>query len=656
MRDKLIWFIIIAMSINILCAPLIGHAEGKIEVSTKVKGASVEYKIKNKTESVIEAIRIDEKLKDRNGNVIDSSSIEGGEVGAGADASLSGKAYSSHAGNFNVEYSIKCKIAGVEGMQDIVSGEQKLNLSDIRISVSYSAHPSGTVLKDTSVAYTAELESKSDMPIYNVVVIDSVHGELGKIEVLEPNKKVAVSKSFKISESAESYIILKFDDPFSDNEKIERALYDTKLAIDVSRTVPEPKIAMSVKPDKSAIDGATDVTFNIDITNTGNVTLTNIRLTDWNGKAFDVRDRLKPGETYSAKFTGKIEPDKTYKISCTASAEGTDKGIGTFYEVKLGNAKASVEIDRKITPDAYKIGDSITLEYIIRNNGNVGLKDIKLEEPKWQGRVVGEIEHIEPGEEKTVSIRIDLTAPITSQVVLTGYNTVTGEEYRYEAVGLPIGGGGREKDTKIEIELKSDPEELEEPGTVVLECLIKNIGSGSLKNVEVLLKDRDIVLGSFVELAAGSEETIRSTALDVNETTTFRVVVKGINSVGNRVEYTSGPLTVEVGKATEDDDGKRDGKLAILKTVMAVLTLLIIFVAGTLIYTAKNPKNAVDGVKGDINESDGEGKGDMSGGAPGGMVERTSLDNMEGTNAEDITEEATKRSKRNTTKRRRERH
>lgn len=594
MKEKLIWFLIITMLAVILSTPLAVYAQGDIEVSVKAKGARLEYKLKNKTNDDIETIQIDEVLKDSSGNVVDSSSINSGWLAAGANVDINGKSYDNFTGSFSVKYDVRYKLPGNPDMQDLVSDEQKLNLkvkpSDIRISVSYSAEPADNVLKGSSVKYTAELESKSDMPIYNIIVIDSVHGELGRIDVLEPQQKRAVSKSFNLSESTESYIILKFNDPFNQDGQIEQPLYNTKLNVNVKRIAPEPKIVMSVKPNKSAIDGARDVTFNIDITNTGNVALTNIKLTDWNGKAFAQRDRLEPGGSYSESFTRKIEPDKVYKISCTASAEGTDKGIGTFYEVKLANAKASVEIDRKITPDSFKIGDSITLEYIIRNNGNVALRDIKLEEPEWKGRsLVGQLDNLEPGEEKTQSVRIDLTAPMVSKVVLTGYNKVTGEEYKYEAVGLSIGGSGADSDSKIEIDLRAEPERLEEPGSVKLECVIKNRGSDSLKNVEVSLEDSEFILGSFVELPGGSEETIKSTSIDIEETTTFKVVVKGINSAGNRVEYTSSPLTVEVGDGKDAEDDI-DGKRAILKTVMVVLTLLIIFVAGTLIYTIKNPK------------------------------------------------------------------
>ena len=125
-----------------------------------------------------------------------------------------------------------------------------------------------------------------------------------------------------------------------------------------------------------------------------------------------------------------------------------------------------------------------------------------------------------------------------------------------------------------------------------------------MKNAEVLLKDSDIVLGSFIELLPGSEKTITSTAIDIDETSTFRVVIKGTNSAGNKVEFTSSPLTIEVGKNVEsetiEEDPKQSGKIAILKTVMVVLVLLIILVAGTLVYLLWGPgkdKKKAKGIK-----------------------------------------------------------
>ncbi len=614
MKKKLVCILIAIMFVSILSVPFEASAQGKIDVSADTKGSKMEYSIKNKTESDIDEIQIDEILKDKGGSVVDSSSISGGRIAAGDKAKLVGKPYNSFMGDFNLEYNVRCKMSGSNVLEEIASGSKKLNLSDVRISVSYSAQPADRVQKGSSVTYTAELTSKSNIPIYNIVVIDSVHGELGVIDVLEPEQKKTVSKNFNLSQSVESHVILKFDDPFGVRGGIEQPLYNTKIGVNVTEEVPEPKISIDVKPNKTAIKGSTDVAFNIDVQNTGNVALHNIELTDWDGKLISRNVKLQPGDSYSVQFTGKVEPEKSYEISCIASAEGTDKGAKASYTVKLSKLDPSVEIDRRIVPDSYKIGDTIKLEYIVRNTGNVGLKDIVLEESEWKEKSIGKLDSLDPGEEKVISIKIDLTAPIVSKVILKGYDKVAGEEYKYEAPSLAIGGKEGEA-SKLDIRLKADPERLDKPGSIILECRLSNKGNGSLKNVEVSIEERGIVLGSLLELPAGSEETMKSMPIDVEETETFRVVVKGINSAGNKVEFTSSPLTVEVGGQKKQDD-TGDGRRAILKTVMVVITLLIIFVAGTLIYVVKNPKAYGKG------DSIGKPKGEPSDKSDGGPIEK----------------------------------
>lgn len=460
--------------------------------------------------------------------------------------------------------------------------------TDIKISVSYSAQPAENVQRGGSVTYTAELTSKSDIPINNIVVIDSVHGELGVIDVLQPGETKTVSKSFNLTDSVESYVILRFDNPFKEGEQVEQSLKNAKLSVNVVKEVPEPKISMTVTPDKTSAKGTTDVALNINVQNTGNATLVDIKILDWNGNVVSTKNKLQPGQSYSVQFTGKMEPEKTYKITCRALAEGSDKKAEVSQEVKLSKIAPAVTIDRKIIPETYGIGDNITIQYIIRNTGNVGLRDITLEEPQWQEKQVGKLDSLDPGEEKTVSKEINLTAPLISKVILTAYDKITGGKYVYEATSFSIGQDAVEDVSKLDIKLEADPEKLEGPGSVKLICTIENNGSGSFKNIEVSLKDRNIVLGSFLELPAGSKETIESMPIDIEETTTFRVVVKAINSAGNKVEFTSSPLTVEVVEPVEDED-KQDGKRTILKTVLIVIGLLIIFVTGTLIYVIKNP-------------------------------------------------------------------
>lgn len=477
------------------------------------------------------------------------------------------------------------------GVLSVPFHEQAKGETDVKISVSYSAQPAENVPKGSSVAYTAELTSKSDIPITNIKVIDNVHGELGAIDVLQPGETKTVSKSFSISDSVESYMILQFDNPFAEGEQLEQSLKNTKLSVKVVKEVkevPEPKVSIAVRPSRTSAKGATDVNLNAEVKNTGNATLTDIKILDWNGNVVSTKDKLQPGGSYSAQFTGRMEPGKAYKITCRALAEGSNKSAETSDEVKLSKIEPAVNIDRKVIPETYGMGDKITIQYIIRNTGNVGLRDITLKEPQWQEQV-GNLDSLDPGEEKTVSKEIHLDVPLVSEVVLTGYDKSAGEKYVYEATALSIGQNIADDVSKLDIKLESDPEKLDEPGSVKLLCTIENISSASFKNIEISLKERDIVLGSFVELPAGAKETIESLPIDIEETTTFRVVVKGINSAGNKVEFTSSPLTIEVVEP-EEDDNKQDGRRAILKTVLVVIALLIVFVTGTLIYVIKKPK------------------------------------------------------------------
>src|SRR5690606_22577008 len=156
---------------------------------------------------------------------------------------------------------------------------------------------------------------------------------------------------FILTDSVESYVIFRFDNPFKEGEQVEQSLKNAKLSVNVVKEVPEPKISMTVTPDKTSAKGTTDVALNVNVQNTGNATLVDIKILDWNGNVVSTKNKLQPGQSYSVQFTGKMEPEKTYKITCRALAEGSDKKAEVSQEVKLSKIAPAVTIDRKIIPE-----------------------------------------------------------------------------------------------------------------------------------------------------------------------------------------------------------------------------------------------------------------------------------------------------------------
>ncbi|WP_129722969.1 COG1361 family protein [Xylanivirga thermophila] len=586
-------FISILLSIMLLSCTLVNGiaiAEGNVEVNGKLEGNGISYTIKNNLEEDITGIEIEEILIDKDGNK-QQSFIQGDSIAPGQTKNLRGNDYSGTKGPLTIKYIVRYTTSSNGEMRVAGEGEKKLNIGEVRLNVTYQANPSSGIKKGDKITYTATIESKSDMVVNNIMVQDSSLGDMGTIPSLAPNESKTISKEFVVNDDMESYIILGFVDPFS-GKQVTREMKKTKVKVKVQKEEVKnlnPKISISGKADKASIKDAQEVTFTFTISNTGDDVLKNIKCIDWDGETFFNAERLDVGQQISAKLKKQVQPGVSYSIRCAGTAEQDGRTVEAAYSTKFSSAVAQVEIDRKITPDQVNIGDTVRIEYIIRNTGTVSLLNIKLNENVWGE--VGGLTKLQPGEEKVIVTEKKLEKNFISSPVLTATNGNTGDEYEYTAADMIIPVEGSEvNEAHISISVLAKPETLEKPGTVELECTIRNENDIPIKNVEIILKERDLVLGSFVEIGAGEQQIVKSPPIEVDQTEKFTVILKAKDTMGGAIEVSAKPINITIGKDSNKLDEKDPyGKAVLLKNILIVIILLTIFAVGMLIYVLKMP-------------------------------------------------------------------
>lgn len=488
---------------------------------------------------------------------------------------VKGETYNLEVNNtpYKLRYSVK-----YQG-EEIAEGEQTVNVLNTTIKVSYNANLPDKVFKGQNITFKAEIQSQANVTLKNVIISDSKLGELGIIDSLAPGSRKTIQKIIPVDKSTNGHLVIKFDDPLGVRNKISQEFKNTAIKIDVSSETPTSSldITASVGDLQSSQNGK--VEFEINIKNTGNTSLEDVQVLDWNNKVIYTKKALKASEDITIYHDAEVEPGKTYELTVNGSVEGSTTKIQDTCTVDIKDSKAEVELDRTLSAEIVKPGELFTIHYKIVNTGNTTLEDIVISEP-----ILGEIESfdsLEPGGELGFTKEFTIDEPAYSRTKITAVNSITKEKYEYEAAEISIPIDQPETVPDLSIVLRTEKEVLEGTDTVVFECTIENTGTQTLTNLEAFLTEGGRVLFDIPTLAPNQVETFTLEPMRVESTETFRIIIKALGEDGEELAFRSNELTVTV----EDDSGS----VKILRVILTVIVLLIIAIAGTLFYLIKGP-------------------------------------------------------------------
>lgn len=559
-------------------------------------GFELKYQVKNEDNINITRIRIQETLKDKNGNIISGPEAIIDEVGIspGQSRTYSGKAYSigGEGAAYSIVYSLWYQEEGSTEWIVIKKDESKrIEALNTSIHATYRAQYSGNLEAGQEVVYTAELKSNANVRLENIQVQDSVFGTLGTIAVLNPGERAVVSRAFKVGQTTESYIVLSFNDPMGIQEKIVRPINSASVLVEVAQEEPIYRLEVSGDVDKKQITSEQEVGFVFTLKNSGNKTLVDIKGVDWNGNEFYSIERLLPGQEEPIQYSAKVSPGNSYEFTFSGTSPENGKKTEIVYEVEFPKIEPKLDISCEITPEEVEAGDKVTFKYVLKNTGDIPMVDIRVEEPQF-GEIIAEFDRLEPGEEKSFSIEKELESDTESYPHVYAKDEETGVKYEFvgELQEITVNEAGT---PHLTVSLSADPDRLTEEGPVELTCTILNDGNVKINNIEVVLKERDMNMGSVLVLEPGEEQSLSLSGIEVDEDESFTVVVTGSTEEGETVEFTSPPCEVTIGEETGDSDEeqKRSGessKLTFLKNLLAVIIVLILLTVAGLVYMVRD--------------------------------------------------------------------
>lgn len=302
--------------------------------------------------------------------------------------------------------------------------------------------------------------------------------------------------------------------------------------IDVRRTISPPM----------ARDGQ-KVTVQYDITNTGTVALTDIKLTEHKDiakKVVAIGQDVQPGETAQIKL-----PVTMGKKDLTSSATITYKGVGAkdtlTYEVKETKITyGEPAMSSKLTASAQgvAVNEKLTLKLELTNKGTVDYSDLRVTDA-----TLGEVftnQTLAANGSLTLEKEITLTATTTYQFTVTAIDN-TGTEVSLLTDSVTV--NAVDPNEVLHISVVATPDRTEvytQPGIVRFSISVTNDSTVDAKDVTVM--HGDTKLYTFATLAAGQTRTLtRDTALSMEGKFQFSAATKDpfgtdVSFKGNEVQ------------------------------------------------------------------------------------------------------------------------
>jgi uncharacterized repeat protein (TIGR01451 family) len=293
------------------------------------------------------------------------------------------------AGSFSVTYTFTNAETGFSrdcSFDVIVQAVSEISLLKSANTPSYNV--AGQV-----ITYTIAVTNTGTVTVNDITVTDdkATITEGNPIATLEPGQTVNVTATYTVTQA-------DLDGGSISNTASAEA--SDPVCGPISATSNELTLTADLQPaillDKSANPKTYDavgqvITYTFTVTNTGNLTLTNVKVDDplTNSTNLAVTpSTLAPNESGTATATYTITQDDldAGKVDNTATATGTppegDPVADNDSESITANQRPSIDIVKTGAPQTYNaVGDVITYSFTVTNTGNVTLTNVSVSDP-----------------------------------------------------------------------------------------------------------------------------------------------------------------------------------------------------------------------------------------------------------------------------------
>ncbi|GGF30705.1 DUF7507 domain-containing protein [Echinicola rosea] len=255
------------------------------------------------------------------------------------------------------------------------------------LTVNKSANPDDFTSAGEVITYTITVTNTGNVTVTDVVVTDPLTGMNETIPTLAPGETMTFTEEYTVTEAdvTNGFITntatAEGQDPDGDD-----VIDDNSHTIHPSgEDRPELTITKELEEYGYSDDGQI-LHYTITVTNSGNVPLSDITVTDPLTGLNQTIATLAPGqsEEYDVTYTVTQEDVDDAVISNTASAETDTPVVLADSDTKIiyGTQTPDIELRKGVREKGYKsVGDVLNYAILVRNEGNVTLSNVEVTDP-----------------------------------------------------------------------------------------------------------------------------------------------------------------------------------------------------------------------------------------------------------------------------------
>lgn len=293
--------------------------------------------------------------------------------------------------------------------------------------------------------------------------------------------------------------------------------------------------------DPPVVRSGGQATVNYELTNTGNVQLSDIRVQENIAKNAKTVKSLAPGESATVTFTSRIgNADLKSNAAITYKAAGESKTQSVKLEDEvIAVAKPNLKLELSSPTDAVNVGEKATLVISFINEGNVSYSNVTVTDPK-AGELLSGVS-IPAGETVREEKQFVLSEPVSFKVTATLPDN-TGETKKLTSNELRIGVYDPEKQLLLTLNLTSDQDTVSHvPADVRFHLVVTN--NSNIKAEKIAITHGKTAIYTISALEPGASMTL-DRDVRIPQGGQFRFTATLKDSLNNEVKFESNTLHI----------------------------------------------------------------------------------------------------------------
>ena len=433
-----------------------------------------------------------------------------------------------------------------------------------KLEVVKTADKTAGVKLGEEITYTITVTNKGNVTVSDIMVTDPLTGLEKNVGTLAPGERATVTTKYTVTEADIAKGSVENIATATDKDK--KVTESSTVTVDTEAQIPQLTVTKRVIGRNYGYKLGDKVRYHVYVNNSGNVTVTDITVTDDKTGNTWVVDRLAPGESkdwITDEYTVTEEDILKGSVKNTAVAAGTANNEEVKDEDSIDvttvkpNGHLTITKTTTSTPEngvAYELGEKITYSVTVTNDGNLTITNISVNDTLTGNTWT--IESLAPGASETFTAEHDVTEKDILEGSVLNEATATGESPDPDKPDVPVEPGTVEDKTvkanpSLEVTKTADKTEGVDLNDVVTYTItVKNTGNVTIKDIKV--SDRLTGNTGDNEVSVGDLGPGESKSVEVTYTVTERNIVTGAFT-----NYASATGSDPNGKSVYAEDDER---------------------------------------------------------------------------------------------------